>query len=129
MHFAKRDNGVEGKPHDFTPTIHQLIELMQHKQFYDAVEDFEPLWSTAVLLAAEIRHRTKCRRADNTQFIWQRYQRLEWLFHDTVRDMQTRGVEQRLTALKPVIKRVLRIDARWLVFHCPLGDGVVHVMV
>jgi hypothetical protein len=107
-----------------------MMRLLNRREVYDVVPDLQPLWPQAIRIACAISDMKSERRQDTAQRLWAMYNALYSAFLDTVRAMHERGTTEQLVKLKPIVKRVLKTEAQWLVFHCPAPGGeLLHIMV
>lgn len=120
----------ELRPHDFTPKIYHLMQVLNRGEVYDAIEELRPLWWQAIRVACRINRLKTERRQATARLIWSLYCGLYDAFLDKVREMHENGTSPKLAALKAFFKRVLNIEPQWLIFHCVNDAGeILHVMV
>jgi hypothetical protein len=121
---------VELAPHDLKPNVHQMMLVLNHGEVYDLIPELRPLWWKAIRVACRINRLKTERRQDTAHLLWSLYRELYGAFIDRVREMHEKGESHKLVALKPLIRRYLRINPQWLVFHCGTDSGeILHVMV
>lgn len=120
----------ELNPYDLALNIHQLMRLLNRGEVYDAIPELRPMWPRVIMVACAINDMYSERRQSTANRIWEMYVELHTTFLDMVLKMHETGTSANLAALKPIVKKVLKITTRWLVFHCTAPTGeLVHVMV
>jgi hypothetical protein len=129
--YRKREREYVMKQDVAELDLRQTIRLLAQLKLFEIIPEMQPLFAPVVITACAARWIVKAGQRRNVgEEIRELYTHLQQLFLRQVRAIAAEGHERVLAKLKPIVKKHLQVDAKWLLFRCPADDGTVyHVQV